>query len=77
MESYVQHKVLKTTLQLQVVFRGDVAGRGVTYYTGGKKQINVLCGERPDVMCRASAEEGLKHVRFIYLYKYTILSGGV
>jgi hypothetical protein len=39
-------------------FRGDVAGRGVTYYAGGKKQISVLCGERPDVMCCASADDG-------------------
>jgi hypothetical protein len=41
-----------------MVFRKDVAGRGVTYYNiGGKKLINVFCGERPDVMCCASADD--------------------
>jgi hypothetical protein len=42
-----------------MVFRKDVADRGVTYYkTGGKKLINVFCGERPKVMCCARADDG-------------------
>jgi hypothetical protein len=42
-----------------MVFREDVGGRGVTDYNiGAKKLINVFCGERPNVMCCASADNG-------------------
>jgi hypothetical protein len=37
-----------------MVFRKDVAG------IGGKKLINVFCGERPDVMCCARADGGTR-----------------
>jgi hypothetical protein len=42
-----------------MVFRKDVASRGVTYYNiGGKKLMNVFCSERPNVMCCANADDG-------------------
>jgi hypothetical protein len=48
-----------------VVFRKDVAGRGVTYYNiGGKKLINVFCGERLNMMCCATADDGGKKTMF-------------
>jgi len=49
-----------------MVFREDVSGRGVTYYNiGGKKLINLFCGERPDVMCCASTDDGRRKVLII------------
>jgi hypothetical protein len=50
-----------------MVFREGVAGRGVTDYNiGGKKLINVFCGERPNVMCCASTDDGRRKASFIY-----------
>jgi hypothetical protein len=49
-----------------------MAGRGVTDYNiGGKKLINVFCGECPSMMCCASVDDGgskTEHVRSLYFY---------
>jgi hypothetical protein len=48
----------QTPLQLRIDFCKDMAGRGVTDYNiGGKKLINVFCGECPNMKCCASADE--------------------
>jgi hypothetical protein len=48
-----------TPLQLRIDFCKDVAGSGVTDYNiGGKKLINMFCGECQNVMCCASIIDG-------------------
>jgi hypothetical protein len=66
---YKYIKIHKHHCSWGYTIRKYMVGRGVTDFNiGGKKLMNVFCGERPNVICYANADDrGMNLRSFLYL----------